>query len=378
MHRVDEGATTLNSEFDVAVVGGGPAGSAAAKRCAERGLKTLLLEKRKLPRNKVCTGMIMSEMAQTLITEEFGQPPTEALTTPPYILGLKFRSHGAETVTLERRMPFVWRSDFDYWLNRVAQGSGAEMWDKAKVKSIAQDEDGYTLGLEREGESQLLKTRFLIGADGTLSMVHKALFPEVRMKVQLNLRLCYQGTLDLEPEYVHFFFLADLSAFEVNFKGDVFLLEISPRPAQGDGTDVVRQAEAWLAQDYGFLPGSKPLWRDGCYEPAMRQRPFPGPFPLAKDNALIVGNAAGLNIPITGEGINTAIKSGLMAADAVIKASDKGEKAADFYLSTCQDMLSTLENMYSPLGRLREEVRKGTGRFLEAIKEVYSSSMRIH
>jgi flavin-dependent dehydrogenase len=109
----------------------------------------------------------------------------------------------------------------------------------------------------------------------------------------------------------------------------------------------------------------------------MRQRPFPGPFPLAKDNALIVGNAAGLNIPITGEGINTAIKSALMAADAVIKASDKGEKAADFYLSTCQDMLSTLESMYSPLGRLREEVRKGTGHFLEAIKEVYSSSMRI-
>lgn len=45
--------------FDVVVVGAGPGGSVAAKRCLESGLKTLLLEKRRLPRDKVCSGMIM-------------------------------------------------------------------------------------------------------------------------------------------------------------------------------------------------------------------------------------------------------------------------------------------------------------------------------
>ena len=47
-------------DYDVIVVGAGPAGSAAAKKCAERGFKTLVLEKRKLPRDKViifnCSG----------------------------------------------------------------------------------------------------------------------------------------------------------------------------------------------------------------------------------------------------------------------------------------------------------------------------------
>ena len=377
MHQVDKDPTIPSFDFDVVVVGGGPAGSAAAKRCVERGLKTLLLEKRKLPRNKVCTGMIMSEMAQSLISEEFGELPSEVLTTPPYIRGLKFRTPGVETVTLERRMPFAWRNDFDYWLNRVAQGAGVELWDKTKVKRLAEEQDGYTLSLERAGKSQLLKTRFLIGADGTFSTVRKALFPELPMKVQLTIRLCYQGTLDLEPEYVHYFYLPDLTGFDVNFKGDVFLLEITPRTAHGGKTDMLQRAEAWLAQDFGFAPGSKPLWRDGCYEPAMSRQPFPDPFPLAKDNAIIVGNAAGLNIPMTREGIGTAIKSSLMAADAVIKSSESGKKAADFYRSTCQDMLSTLEGMYPPPGRLREEARQGMDCFLAAIKDIYSSSMNI-
>ena len=367
----------VDSKFDVVVVGGGPAGSAAAKRCAENGLKTLLLDKRRLPRAKVCTGMIMSEMAQNLIREEFGSPPPEALTTPSHIRGIKFRTQETETVTLERRMPFVWRSDFDYWLNRVAQGKGAELWDRAKVKHIAEDKGAYTLELEREGEPLSLRTRFLIGADGTLSPVRRTLFPEPSMKVQINIRLCFQGKLDLEPDYVHYFYFPDLNGFDVNFKGDVFLLEITPKPVRGDWIHRVQQAEEWLARDYGFVPGSQPLWRDGCYEPAMSRPPFPGPHPLAKDNALIVGNAAGLNVPMTGEGINTAIKSGLMAADAVIKASKRGEKAADFYISACQTLLSTLEGMYPPPGKIRQESGKGMKYFMSAILDIYSSSMNL-
>jgi len=374
---LDREPIDFNSHFDVAVIGGGPGGSAVAKRCAESGLRTLLLEKHKLPRNKVCTGMIMSEMAQTLIKKEFGSPPDEVLTTPPYLLGFKFRAPGARTLTLERRMPFAWRRDFDYWLNRVVEGVGVKLYDEARVKSVVEAEGSYLLSLDKDGELKHIRARFLIGADGTLSIIRKTLFPDAVMKYQLNLRLCYRGKLKLEPEYVHYFYLHDLTGFDVNFKGDVFLLEITPRATQGDGADIVRQAEAWLARDYGFVPGSIPLWRDGCHEPAMGRRPFQGPYPLAKENALLIGNAAGLNIPMTGEGIGTAIKSGLMAADAVIKAIEKGKKAADFYLSTCQQMLASLDSMYPPPGKIRGEAAKGMDYFLEAIKEIYANSMTI-
>ena len=366
---------TIHTEFDVVVVGGGPGGSVAAKKCAEEGLKTLLLEKHKLPRNKVCTGMIMSEMSQALIRKEFGDPPEEVLATPPYLRGIKFRAPAAETLTFEHRMPFAWRKDFDYWMNQVAERVGAQLWDSAKVSSIAEDEKGYTLGIEREEKTQFIKTKFLIGADGTISVVRKALFPDVEMRYQLSMRQCYQGSLDLDPAYVHYFYLPDLNGlngFGVNCKGDVFLLEMTPRSDQKDGSDIVRKAEEWFAQDFGFRSGNKPLWRDGCFEPSMGRRPFSGPFPLGKDNALLVGDAAGLTKPITGEGIGTAVKSGLLAAEAVIQASKREEKADKFYLPMAQDMISILDSLYPPHGKLREEMKKGIDCFLLTFKEIFS------
>jgi len=174
---LDREPIDFNSHFDVAVIGGGPGGSAVAKRCAESGLRTLLLEKHKLPRNKVCTGMIMSEMAQTLIKKEFGSPPDEVLTTPPYLLGFKFRAPGARTLTLERRMPFAWRRDFDYWLNRVVEGVGVKLYDEARVKSVVEAEGSYLLSLDKDGEIKHIRARFLIGADGTLSIIRMACPP---------------------------------------------------------------------------------------------------------------------------------------------------------------------------------------------------------
>ena len=57
-------------KVDVTVVGAGPAGSAAAKRCAESGLETVLLEKKKLPREKVCSGMITGPTTKRIIGDE--------------------------------------------------------------------------------------------------------------------------------------------------------------------------------------------------------------------------------------------------------------------------------------------------------------------
>jgi len=362
----------IEKEFDVAVIGAGPGGSTAAKKCAEAGLKTVLLEQRTLPRNKTCTGMIMSDMSQTLIREEFGNPPEGVLTTPSYLRGIRFYAPAVETLTFERKMPYAWRKDFDYWMNKVAQGRGAKLWDKAKLKGITERETGYKLNIEKEKELQFVNVRFLIAADGAISTVRKALFPDMEMTYQLCVRQCYQGTLDLDPEYVHYFYFPNFVGFELNFKGNAFLLEMTPRSAQEMKSIIIKQAEKWLTQDFGFVPDTKPLWRDACLEPSMVRKPFSGSLPLAKDNVLLVGNAAGLIKPVTGEGIGTAVKSGLMAAESVIQASKKGEKADKFYLPMVHDMVNRLNSLYPPHGKIREAAKKGMDSFLRTVKDIYS------
>jgi flavin-dependent dehydrogenase len=64
-------------KWDVVVVGTGPGGAVAAKRCVEMGFSTLLLEKRPLPRDKVCSGMIMGPWAFEIIASQFGAIPPE-------------------------------------------------------------------------------------------------------------------------------------------------------------------------------------------------------------------------------------------------------------------------------------------------------------
>ena len=186
----------FDSEFDVAVVGGGPGGSATAKRCAEHGLKTLLLEKRKLPRDKVCTGMIMSDMAQTLIKEEFGEFPREVLTTPPYVNGIVFHMPGVKSRIMEHRMPFAWRRDLDYWMNQKVREVGGKIWDGVHITGFIKS-DKYIVSLQREGRIEEIEVRFVVGADGTTSMVRKSFFPNLKLRYVLIVRECYQSKLDL-------------------------------------------------------------------------------------------------------------------------------------------------------------------------------------
>ena len=81
-----------NLKADVVIIGGGPAGSVAAKKCAENGIHTVLLEKKRLPRRKVCSGMLLSKLVHILIDNEFGPIPEKYLRSPK-IVGISMAYH---------------------------------------------------------------------------------------------------------------------------------------------------------------------------------------------------------------------------------------------------------------------------------------------
>lgn len=349
--------------YDVIVIGGGPAGAIAAKKCAELGLKTLLLEKRQLPRDKLCSGMVMGVMAQELIAAEFGPIPAAVLTTPAYLHGIMVHAPGVEPQMVVRQMPFAWRRNLDFWMAQKARQAGAELRDGAKVSSVAAGTDSCRIWLD----SETLEARFVIGADGARSTVRKLVFPEVRVAYRTTYRECYRGELTLDRNYFHWILPRSRPRprFDVNHKGEFFLFE--------GGIKELRSEIAQFLRPFGFSGEHQPLWKDGCISGARLEGGAIGSLIPVRGNVLLVGDAALLQLPVSGEGIGTALKSGLLAAHSIAESRASKQSVAEIYRRKIEPVLNVLKELSSQEKRGEEASKLGP----KAVAEAFAEGLRV-
>jgi len=357
--------------YDVIVIGGGPGGCVAAKRCAQGGLKTLLIERKKLPRDKVCSGMVMGPWAHDIIQQEFGTIPLEILVDPCYLSGHMMHVPGTQPQRILCKTPLAWRKDLDFWMIQIAQQDGVEIWDGAKVIQVNQKAGACTVTMIQGKTTQELKSRFVIGADGGASVVRKSLFPLIKVQYSVPMRECYAGALDLEKDYFHWFFpkYRPRPRFGLNHKGDCFLIE-------GSGIKELRNEIIQILAEYGFNPRSKAVWKDGCLIPRLHEALVTGAFSPAQGNILLIGDAAGLLLPITFEGIGTALKSGILAADSVARSLKEGRAAAGVYLRELKSILQTIRCLHSGNKHMEQEATKGGAELSKALKAVYGETLK--
>ena len=151
-------------DYDVIVVGGGPAGSTTARRVSQKGLNVLLLDRAKFPRVKSCAGAMNDRGVKML---DFSID--EVVHRKPYGLRL-FSPSGiiADCTRPEKAGVLFLRTEFDTLLLRKAQEAGADIREGAKVVTAKQNERGVIV---ETSEGEQFGGKYLVGADGINGVV---------------------------------------------------------------------------------------------------------------------------------------------------------------------------------------------------------------
>ncbi|HAR95856.1 MAG TPA: hypothetical protein DCR97_07840 [Deltaproteobacteria bacterium] len=353
--------------YDVIVAGAGPAGCVAAKRCAEKGLRTLLIERRRLPRDKVCSGMIVGRLAKAMVEEGFSELPRDiVLETLP---GLTLWVPEAGQSTIRTSVAITWRRDLDFWMAKEALEKGVEVWDRSVVKGLASDGSRCSVVVEKQGATQELAARFVIGADGINSTIREFLFPELPATYTVAYRECYAGSLNLEQKTGHVVFPS--GDYRPNFwilpKGDCFTLE--------GGLRVLRKEIGRILTPCGFQ-GGRPLWKDGCLSRVqLAGHPLPDAETSARGNVLFTGDSARLKIPVSGEGIGTALRSGILAADSIVESLASGRQVSDLYSKGLRPLLASLYSFSLDLEQIKTGARKGPQSLLDELMVAFEKTI---
>jgi flavin-dependent dehydrogenase len=325
--------------YDVAVVGAGPAGIAAANHCAGAGLQTLVIEKRAFPRAKVCDGL-MGPIARGLITGEFGEIPGSILADPPYVEAVETIVPGCGVCRFEERIPLLWRKDLDDWMLHQARANGVEVREGRQFVGLAAIDRGYRLRVAAGEKQERIEARFVVGADGAVSRVRGAIFPGLQFRLLSQGMDCWQGEIDLSIDVYREFFdpqAGGLLGFSLHCKDG--LIVISYAAERGNLSLVIQWTQTLLEESYGLRVEGDPEWKGRCMSPDMAGELASGRFVPAKGNVLLAGDAGGFMLPV-GEGIGPSFKSGLLAADAIVAALQRGGEAEQTYLDMLEPMLA--------------------------------------
>jgi geranylgeranyl reductase family protein len=300
---------------DVLVLGGGPAGSSCAWQLRQHGLDVIVMDQALFPRDKVCAGWITPAVVAALRLDL--QAYAEGLVLQPI---KAFRTGLIDGQDVETRYPAavsygIRRCEFDNYLLRRC---GARLILGRKLESM-----------ERQGTRWLvngsLATPLIIGAGGHFCPVARVLgarpgahesaisAKEIEFEMtpsQLDDCLVRQDTPEL-------YFCRDLNGYGWCVRKGRFLNIGLGREGNQGLTEQLRQFCDFLKQRRrltGDIPGRFHGHAYLLYGHAKRK--------LIDDGVLLVGDAAGLAYPQSGEGIRPAVESGLMAAATIAAAGD--------------------------------------------------------
>ena len=295
---------------DAIVAGGGPAGSSCARALGAAGWRVVVIDRARFPRDKVCAGWLTPEVFPLL-----DLTPAEYRTggrTLQEITGFRTRVIGGAPI--ETRYPrtisyAIRRCEFDDFLLRRA---GAQVLQDTPVSSIRRTSRGWVV-------NDRIEAPVLVGAGGHFCPVarylrggHETTPPVVAKEAEFRLE---SDSVDVAPQVPELLFCRDLQGYGWCVRKEGFVNVGIGRRGNRDFNEHVRAFCDLVAATMNVRTPPGVQWRGHAYLAAGV-----GPRAVTGDGVVVVGDAAGLAYPESGEGIRPAIESGLLAARVLIQS----------------------------------------------------------
>ena len=329
-------------QFDLIIIGAGPAGAACAIRLKDSGLKVAILDKSSFPRDKTCGDALSVDVVNQLamladdLAERFENMATKV---PAY--GVKIFSPKKAHIDIpfihkgEEKCGYICtRMHFDHFMfEQLEQYPNIQTFEDCEVKSIERRPDGITV----TSTSGIFEAPAIIGADGAHSIVSRVLDgPKVdKEHHSAGLRVYYENVSGFhEKNYIELHFFKDI------LPGYLWIFPLPDNKANigiGMLSSAVSKKKVNLRETLNRLLKEEPHLAERFKDatPLESIKGFGLPLGSKKreisgDRFLLTGDAAALIDPFSGEGIANAIRSGRVAAEHIMESRKTNNYSAAY------------------------------------------------
>ena len=334
-------------KVDVIIVGASLAAAAAAKRLTDAGLETVVLERKTLPRHKICSG-ILSPRGHRFLLENFGPLPPEVLHAPTSCRGVTFHFPSMVSLSMDffgGTTPHLHRKYSDHW---AIQQSRAEVHDETSFAGLEDHGDHVLVHARKHGEPLEYRARWVIGADGPSSLVTRAVYPDYPKQIPwFFVGQKFHDIIEcpLDEQYFHFWFHPGLGHYTWSHARDGRQI-VGVGFKRGDNF-AAKHANVvnYLSEKHG-VKLKEHTDDEGCAEnfgPSLINR-----YVFGKGNVLITGQAAGF-LNMIGEGMSCALHSGAISGEAVVEARLRNRPVQELYRKMIASEVRRTSDQWNPL-----------------------------
>lgn len=301
---------------DVLIVGAGPAGSTCARGLRQAGLDPLILDAALFPRDKLCAGWMTAQAVRdaAIDVDEYRGSGRTIQPITGFDVGVIDASPLCRVRYASPVSYAVRRRELDEYL-LISSGARHRLGDA--VRTIRRSGDRWSVNESYEAP-------MLVGAGGHFCPVARLLNGSARESTLITAReiegRCRLARSPMEPGIVGLYFQPDLTGYGWCFwKGDSLTLGYGHIGTHRT-PEATREFVTFLERRYGVVLSVDGRWRGHAYLASLRPQ-------IADTAALLIGDAAGVAAPRSGEGIGPAIETGLIAAETIAATKGTYERA---------------------------------------------------